>query len=79
METVKTLSHITFVAFDLETTGLTPVVDRIVEIGAVRFRNGEMIETFQELIDPQMPISPGAFAGKGVKSPFDFCCYLRSR
>ena len=27
--------NITFTAFDIETTGLTPVVDRIVEIGAV--------------------------------------------
>ena len=36
---------ITFVAFDLETTGLTPVVDRIVEIGAVRFRGVETLDT----------------------------------
>jgi len=57
---------IAFVALDIETTGLTPVVDRIVEIGAVKFRNGEVIETFQELIDPQMPISPGAFAVNGI-------------
>jgi DNA polymerase-3 subunit epsilon len=58
--------NIEFVAFDIETTGLTPVVDRIVEIGAVKFRNGEVIENLQELIDPQMPISPGAFAVNGI-------------
>ena len=66
IETVKTLSHITFVAFDLETTGLTPVVDRIVEIGAVRFRADEVIDTFQALVDPEMPISPGATATNGI-------------
>jgi len=55
-----------FVALDIETTGLTPVVDRIVEIGAVKFRNGEVIEIFQELIDPQIPISPSAFAVNGI-------------
>jgi DNA polymerase-3 subunit epsilon len=58
--------NIEFVAFDIETTGLTPVVDRIVEIGAIKFRNGDVLETFQELIDPQMPISPGAFAVNGI-------------
>lgn len=43
----------TFVALDLETTGLDPAVDAITEIGAVRFRpDGEIIETFEQLIDP---------------------------
>ena len=60
------LSDEIFVAFDIETTGLTPVVDRIVEIGAVKFRNRKIIDTFQELIDPEMPISPGAFAVNGI-------------
>ncbi len=65
-ETARTLSDITFVALDLETTGLTPVVDRIVEIGAVRFRAGEVLDSFQELVDPEMPISPGATATNGI-------------
>lgn len=56
----------TFVAFDLETTGLTPVVDRIVEIGAVRFRAGDVLDTFQELVDPEIPISPAATATNGI-------------
>lgn len=55
-----------FVALDIETTGLTPVVDRIVEIGAVKFRKGKVLDRFQELIDPEMPISPGAFAVNGI-------------
>ena len=63
---VELIKNITFVAFDLETTGLTPVVDRIVEIGAVRFRAGEVLDTFQTLVDPEMPISPGATGKNGV-------------
>jgi DNA polymerase-3 subunit epsilon len=55
-----------FVALDLETTGLTPVVNRIVEIGAVRFRAGEALDRFEVLVDPGMPISPGATATNGI-------------
>jgi DNA polymerase III epsilon subunit family exonuclease len=53
------LTDITFVAFDTETTGLHPIVHRLVEIGAVRFRldDGELA-TFQQLIDPHIPIPP---------------------
>ena len=38
-----------FVAVDIETTGLDPKRDRIVEIGAVRIREGKMEETYQSL------------------------------
>jgi DNA polymerase-3 subunit epsilon len=60
------IEDVTFVAFDIETTGLAPVADRIVEIGAVKFRNRQVVDTFQELVDPKMPISPGAFAVNGI-------------
>lgn len=49
-----------FIAFDLETTGTVPGVDQIVEIGAVRFINGQAEAIFSTLIDPQRPIPPGA-------------------
>lgn len=49
-----------FVAFDLETTGIVPGVDRIVEIGAVRFVNGSPDAIFATLVDPQIPIPPAA-------------------
>jgi DNA polymerase III epsilon subunit family exonuclease len=53
------LTDITFVAFDTETTGLHPIVYRLVEIGAVRFRlDGRRTATFQQLIDPHIPIPP---------------------
>ncbi|MCB0363451.1 MAG: 3'-5' exonuclease [Bdellovibrionales bacterium] len=49
-----------FVAFDLETTGTLPGVDRIVEIGAVRFVNGTVDALFSTLVDPLVPIPPEA-------------------
>ena len=66
----------TFVAFDIETTGLTPVVDRIVEIGAVKFRSGKVMDTFQELIDPEMSISPDATAVNGITDEMVAGCPL---
>lgn len=48
----------TYVAIDLETTGLDARQDAIIEIGAVRF-SGQRIEAeFQELINPGRPIPP---------------------
>ncbi|MBX3020602.1 MAG: 3'-5' exonuclease [Bdellovibrionales bacterium] len=55
-----------FIAFDLETTGTLPGVDRIVEVGAVRFVNGEVEAVFSTLVDPERPIPPGASAVNGI-------------
>ena len=49
-----------FVVFDLETTGLNPTVHKIIEIGAIKMRDGKMIESFSTLINPQCPIPEGA-------------------
>jgi len=45
-----------YVAFDLETTGLSSRKDRITEIGGVIFRGGEVKEVFQTFVNPGMPI-----------------------
>jgi ATP-dependent DNA helicase DinG len=45
------------VAIDLETNGLDPEVDGIIEIGAVRMRDGVVIQEFSTLINPGVPIS----------------------
>ena len=42
-----------YVAFDLETTGLSSANDRIIEIGAVVMKNGEELDRFQTFVDPQ--------------------------
>ncbi len=44
--------HDEFVAFDLETTGLSARQDEITEIGAVIMRDGEVIDRFQTFVDP---------------------------
>jgi predicted DnaQ family exonuclease/DinG family helicase len=46
----------TFVALDLETTGLSPRLDRMIEVGAVRFRGDEVLASFQSLVRPEVAI-----------------------
>ena len=48
----------TYVALDLETTGLNPDKDAIIEVGAVKFRDGEIVEEFTTLVNPGRPIPP---------------------
>lgn len=38
---------------DIETTGMRSAYDRIIEIGILRVENGELVQTFQSLINPQ--------------------------
>ena len=45
-----------FVVFDIETTGLNFQRDRITEIGAVRMRGGELLESFDTFVNPGIPI-----------------------
>lgn len=49
-----------FVVFDLETTGLSPQNDRIIEIAAVRVENGRITDRFQRLVDPGVHITESA-------------------
>lgn len=46
----------TYVVFDLETTGFSPKNDKIIEIGAVKIKNGKIIDSFSEFVNPRRPI-----------------------
>ena len=46
----------TFIVFDLETTGFSPIKDKIIEIGAVKVEKGEITERFSTFVNPQIPI-----------------------
>ena len=52
------LPDVTFVVVDLETTGGSPAACEITEIGAVKYRGGECLGTFQTLVNPGVPIPP---------------------
>lgn len=45
-----------FVVFDLETTGFSPVRNRIIEIGAVKVEKGKITERFSTFVNPGVPI-----------------------
>lgn len=45
-----------FVVFDIETTGFSPINNRIIEIGAVKVVNGQITERFSTFVNPEVPI-----------------------
>ncbi|MDR1013159.1 MAG: PolC-type DNA polymerase III, partial [Lactobacillales bacterium] len=47
----------TYVVFDVETTGLSAVYNQLIQIAATKMHKGEVIATFDEFIDPKIPIS----------------------
>lgn len=49
-------SPLTFL--DIETTGLSPARDRIIEIAAIRVEEGKIVETFEQLVNPEQGIPP---------------------
>jgi DNA polymerase III epsilon subunit family exonuclease len=61
------VAEIVFVAFDTETTGFSPKNDRLIEIGAVRFRgSGEILAVTNWMMNPGIPIRPQATEVNGI-------------
>ena len=55
-----------YVAFDLETTGLSSKHDRIIEIGAVLMEKGQEIDRFQTFVDPEMRLQKDTIDLTGI-------------
>ncbi len=58
----------TFVVFDVETTGLESNKDRIIELGAVKVRDGKIIDDFSRLVNPRRKISKKIENLTGIKN-----------
>jgi len=55
-----------YIVVDLETTGLDPATDKIIEVAAVKIKRSLIVEEFSTLIDPQIPISEEISALTGI-------------
>lgn len=55
-----------YTVFDLETTGLDPEKDEIIEISGIQVRNGQMTGRFSTLVNPGRPIPPDAARINGI-------------
>jgi DNA polymerase-3 subunit alpha (Gram-positive type) len=51
------LADDTYVVFDVETTGLSATYNQIIELAAVKMKDGKVIDTFSELANPHQPLS----------------------
>ena len=47
-----------YIIFDLETTGLDAKLDKIIEIGALKYKNNELVEEFSVLVNPKVKLPP---------------------
>lgn len=56
----------TYIVFDLETTGFNPGKDKITEIGAIKIKNGEIVDRYQTFVNPQQPISQEVIELTGI-------------
>ncbi|MBQ8412901.1 MAG: topoisomerase DNA-binding C4 zinc finger domain-containing protein [Lachnospiraceae bacterium] len=55
-----------YVVFDLETTGISPYNDSIIEISGVKVKAGKVVDTFSTLVNPRRAIPYGATAVNGI-------------
>lgn len=56
-----------FVCIDLETTGLNPKTDKIIEIGAVKVEQGKVVDAFETLVNPHRPLEARIVELTGIR------------
>ena len=55
-----------YVVFDLETTGVSPLTDAVIEISAIKVRDGKVVDEFSTLVNPKRRIPYGASRVNGI-------------
>lgn len=55
-----------YIAIDIETTGLNPKTDKMIEIGAVKVIKGQITETFSTLVNPRRQLEEGIIQLTGI-------------
>ncbi|MFE0340398.1 PolC-type DNA polymerase III [Priestia megaterium] len=60
------LTEATYVVFDVETTGLSAVYDTIIELAAVKMKEGEIIDRFERFANPHHPLSATTIELTGI-------------
>lgn len=58
----------TYIVFDIETTGFIPGKDKVTEIGAIKIKNGEIIDSFQTFVNPKQPITQEIMELTGINN-----------
>ncbi|HHW38917.1 MAG TPA: PolC-type DNA polymerase III [Bacillales bacterium] len=64
--THRLLNEATYIVFDVETTGLSAVYDTIIELAAVKVKNGEIIDRFEAFSNPHHPLSATTIELTGI-------------
>jgi len=70
---IPSVHEATLCIVDLETTGGSPGTSRITEIGAVRVRGLQVVDTFSTLVNPERPIPPHITAITGIDDTMVRC------
>ncbi|ALC85996.1 DNA polymerase III [Bacillus sp. FJAT-22090] len=60
------LEDATYIVFDVETTGLSANYDKIIELAAVKMKNGEIIDKFERFVNPHHPLSATTIELTGI-------------
>src|SRR4051812_37691855 len=59
---------LSFAVVDLETTGASAIYDRILEVAVVRLEGGEIVDRYEQLVDPKVPVPPFITRLTGIES-----------